>query len=132
MEINEIKGKYAVQRERFLKENAPEMYEAMKSEGYLDGHIELVQNLAAEYIEQAVDKLKTTDEYKEAEESGDMVKMNKLINTAIVMAEYEAAELYVCSLPEDDEETDEGDTVSNYNSAYDDYLAELESESEVD
>lgn len=132
MEINEIKGKYAVQREKFLKENAPEMYAAMESDGTLDEHIELTQSLSSEYVGQAVEKLRTTDEYKAAEESGDLVKMNRLINTAIVMAEYEAAELFVCSIPEDDdEEIDEDDKISNYNSAYDEYLAELEDDYEA-
>lgn len=125
LDKNKVLGKYAAQRVEFLEEHAPDMLETMVNDGSIYEHLELVQNMSSKYIDSYVDKIKQTDEYKKAESDCDLVEMNKIINTAQVIAETAIGVEWVFSLPDDDEEIKEDADKDFDNMSYDEAVQDI-------
>lgn len=109
IEMTKVKGKYAEQRVKFLDEYATDMLDAMVADNSIYEHLNFVQELVSEYVNNYVDKVKQSDEYKKAESECDLVKMNSIITTAQTTAEFDAAEEWIFSVPETNGEADEAE-----------------------
>lgn len=114
-------GKYALQRESFLKVNAPELYEEMESEGSLETHLNSIQETVNNYVTGRVDRLKNTDEYKSAEASGDFAKTSRMITTEVLSAELDAGEMWIYNVPIAEEEEPEPEETDDDDYEFDDY-----------
>lgn len=105
--MSKTTGRFAELREKFLMENALELYNEMVNEGYLEEHLENVQDFVSEYIDKRVETMKQGEAYRKAEMSGNLSAVRSLIETEQLFAEDEAKREWVYSLPLSDNNEEE-------------------------
>lgn len=107
-----VNGKYAEQRRIVLENHAPDMYEAMLSDGSLETHLADIQEMVSSYVEKQIEAYKISEEYLTAEKK-DSLEAMRLLNMAILAAEDSAYRIWIANIPESDEETDLGEDDDN-------------------
>ena len=98
-----VNGKYAKQRRIVLENHAPDMYEAMLSDGSLESHLADIQETVSRYIEKRVEAYKASEEYLAAEKVNPFEAI-RLLNMTVLKAEDFAYRMWIASIPETDEE----------------------------
>ena len=101
-----VNGKYAEQRRTVLENHAPDMYEAMLSDGSLESHLADMQDMVSRYVESRIDSYKTSEEYLSAENINPFEAM-RLLNMTVLEAEGSAYRMWISNIPES--EQDEND-----------------------
>ena len=107
IEMTKVHGKYAERRVKFLEEFASDMLDAMVADNSIYEHLDFIQDLVSKYVDSYVDKAKQSAEYKKAERECDLAEMSRIISTAQTTAEYDAAEEWICSVPDMDNAANE-------------------------
>ena len=94
-----VNGKYAEQRRIVLENHAPDMYEAMLSDGSLEAHLADIQDTVSRYVEKRVEAYKISEEYLSAEKK-DCFEAMRLLNMTILEAEDFAYRMWIASISE--------------------------------
>lgn len=97
-----VNGKYAEQRRTVLENHAPDMYEAMLSDGSLESHLADIQETVSRYVESRVEAYKASEEYLAAEKA-DPFEAMRLLNMTVLEAEDFAYRMWNANIPEDEE-----------------------------
>jgi hypothetical protein len=88
-------GYYGRLRHDHLKENEPSYYNMLVAEGRLKRECANAQLWIDRYVEKAIDRVKRSDEYLDAQKRGDFMKTVSLLETEDATAKSFAIRLYV-------------------------------------